>query len=204
MPRSIIALLVIISLSSCNILDNKVNEVIIENRYSMELPMTLTEAPGLNELASLQYRHFLNTYYVLVIDEPKSDLGPMLIENQLTNYYSDDFEGYSDIIHTNLEAALEEMQPTEMVDTLINGLPAKLMSFTGTVENLPLFYDMALVEGKTDYYQIMTWTLQSERNKCEESMHKILLTFKEVDGGFESIAPVENAKTAPSKSGSKR
>jgi hypothetical protein len=68
---------------------------------------------------------------------------------------------------------------SEMKNTKINGLNAKTQTFSGDVKGVNAFYEVALVEGKNHFYQILTWTLHSRKEEHHERMQKIIYSFSE-------------------------
>ena len=205
MIRAAILVLIIGCLTSCSVLENRTNVVEVEGRYSLEIPMMLTEVTNLHEEASLQYQHALHSYYVIVIDEPKSDMSEMLVENDLLDYYTDDFEGYADIIFNNFDVGLTELQTNGIEDTRIDGLPAKLLNFSGYMDDIHLYYQVGMIEGAERYYQIIVWSLFENKTDSEKTMLDIVHSFKKLNS--DGVKPVEQPagnNRPPQRSGNKR
>ncbi len=153
----------------------------IEDKYSISLPGFLVEAGiTLNEEASLEYMNAFMEFYVMVIDEPKSDIEKVLIDYELADLYLNNLKGYSELILDGLRQAVIVSQESDVVDTVINGLPARLLTINGTVEGIDIFYSLAYIEGKERYYQIFTWTLSEKETEYRDKMSTILYSFKEL------------------------
>lgn len=170
--KKIIAVgLLLVLLISC---DSKTEfqTVKIKNRYSLELPDFLSEAQNLNPDASLQYQNPLREFYVMVLDEPKTDFP---ISSKV------DLNAYRDILRPNLEASLEKPSFSPEKDTVINGLKAKLFTLSGTTEGLDIYYKFAYIESKTHFYQVLTWTLLNRKDQFSSDMDKIIASFKELE-----------------------
>ena len=73
-------------------------------------------------------------FYVMVIDEPKSNIHQVLIDYELADLYPNNLKGYSELILDGLKQAVIVSQESDVVDTVINGLPARLLTINGTVE----------------------------------------------------------------------
>ncbi len=69
------------------------------------------------------------------------------------------------------------------VDTLINGMAAKIATFRGDVNGVDLFYTMGVYEGARHFYQVHAWTAGKQQRFHEEKMMKMLYSLKELDGG---------------------
>jgi len=179
MKRFIILLIFISGLISC-LSDDSLQEITVENRYSISIPSFLKKAHDLNDDASLQYQHIFREFYVIVIDEPKSELKKALDDNNLTEFYSNDIEGYFDLLFNDFEQGVSAFRKSNLIDTLINNMPAKLLTVLGTVEDIDIFYYLAYIEGEKRYYQIMAWTLASREHQYKEKMRKIIYSLKEL------------------------
>lgn len=178
MGKIIFITLTSIILSSCQPSD-AVKTVTVENRYSVSIPSFLTEVHNLNEDASLQYQHAWKEFYVIVIDESKEEMEKALTVNNLTGSYSNDVDGYANLLLKGFEQAISVSSKSDLVDTLVNGMPAKLITISGRAEGINAYYALAFIEGKKHYYQIMTWTLDSKEYEYKENMNRILYSLKE-------------------------
>ncbi len=179
MQRYLLCLIGLLMLVACQDPD-KVQVVTIEDRYSLTLPAFLKEVSNLNEDASLQYQHAMKEFYVVVIDEPKTELQKALEDNGLTTLYSNNIDGFSDLLIDGMEDVVTIIKKSPVIDTMVNSMPARMVQIHGEIEGISAFYSIAYVEGKETYYQIMTWTLASKEKKHTEKMEKILYTLKEL------------------------
>lgn len=179
MKKLNILLFVCISLLACN---NKVENqtVVIDNKYSMELPDFLSKTTILNDEASLQYMNGLKELYIAVLDEPMSDFELALKENDLTDEYKNDLKGYSSLVIDTFKENLEIVSMSDPNQTTINGLPALIYTVKAKVENYVAYYNYVFIQGKKDYYQIITWTLDSKEDDHKEQMQTMISSFKEV------------------------
>src|SRR5699024_11005273 len=132
------------------------------------------------EDASLQYLHTWKEFYVIVIDESKSEMQKALIDNNLTDVYSNNIKGYSDLLLDGFEEEISIYNKSDITDTQINKMPARLLSISGRTEGLDVYYSLAFVEGKERYYQIMAWTLSNKESKYKAKMKKIMYSLKEL------------------------
>ena len=167
--KKIVALgLVLTLLISCDS-RTEYQTVKVKNKYSLELPDFLSEAQNLNPEASLQYQNPLKEFYVIVLDEPKTDF-PNPAEINL--------EEYRTILRENLKGTLQSPSFLNERDTVIKGLKAKLFSLTDQTGGLKIYYQFAYIESKTHFYQILTWTLEDRKDKFSNEMAKIIASFK--------------------------
>ncbi|RWZ85515.1 MAG: hypothetical protein EO766_16740 [Hydrotalea sp. AMD] len=147
MKNITILLLTILSLNSCQSGDEQ-QTVTIENKYSVAIPSFLTKASGLNDDASLQYQHAWKEFYVIVIDESKAEMQKALDDNNLSETYSNDIKGYSELLMNRFEQAISVSHKSEIVDTTINNMPARLLTISGRAEGIDAYYSLAYIQGK--------------------------------------------------------
>ncbi len=180
MKKINILLFIILALTGCQSGETE-QLVSIENKYSVSLPSFLKKAEtDLNEDASLQYLNMWKEFYIIVIDENQSELRKALIDNNLSNEYSDDINGYANLNLDGIESEVLINQKSELVKTEINEMPAILIDLNGKVNGIDVYYSLAFIEGKTRYYQIMLWTLSERETKYKKQMKKIIHSFKEI------------------------
>jgi hypothetical protein len=178
--RSIIArLCLLLVISSCQ-QEEKTQCIKVKQQYSVDLPAFMSRGSDLNENASLQFQNVQKELYIIVIEDLKVDLGKSLIENQLTADYSDDLKGYSKLIWGNFIQSMEVDEQSEQRDTIINGLPSRLLDIQGTNDGVKAFFKFALIEGKSNYYQLLVWTLPEKKQEFSSKMTRMIQSFREL------------------------
>jgi len=179
MRKTIFFILTIFLLQSCNSGEEE-QMISVGNKYSLSIPSFLTKVNNLNDDASLQYQHAWKEFYVIAIDESKDEMQNALIENNLTYTYKNNIEGYSKLIMDVFNDGLSNPYQSELIDTTINKMPAKLTTLSGTVEGIDVFYSIGIYEGKDSYYQVLAWTLKSKQYSYKTKMNKILYSLAEL------------------------
>lgn len=179
MQRLNIIILVIIFFTSCQSDETK-QVVTIENKYSISIPSFLTKVSNLNDVASLQYQHAWNEFYVIVIDESKEEMQKVLSENNLIGTYPNDINGYSSLLLNGLGENMKVTKKSKVINSIVNNMPARILTISAKVEGIDAFYTIAFIEGKNRYYQIMTWTLAKKESEYKEKMNQILHSLKEL------------------------
>jgi len=151
----------------------------VKGRYTLELPTFLNEATDLHSDASLQYKNGLKEFYVIVLDEDKNSVNKTFEDSDLG--YTSDLKGYADLLLANMAENSSFTAPPKLKDTSINKLRARVTSTSGIVDNIPVYWKIAYIEGKNRYYQLMVWTLTENQEEHEAQMEKIVQSFKETD-----------------------
>lgn len=172
-------LLVSAALFSCGLGDT-METVVVGDRYSISIPSFLTKTNALNDEASLQYQNTFKGFYVIVIDESIEEMHEALYDNDLTDEYSADIDGYSKVVLTGFLEALNITDTSDIMEAQIGGMPARTVSMTGLVSGLDVFYDVAFVQGSESYYQILTWTLAGSEKKYKSKMDEIINSLREL------------------------
>jgi hypothetical protein len=179
MKKTIFIIVGLLFLIACS-KSEKPQKIVIENRYSMEVPSFLVKATDLNKEASLQYQNVFLEFYVIVIDETKNEVLKSITDNNLSGDYSQDFNGYCKLIFDNYLNTLEIKNKSEISEYTINGLKAKKITIDGKYGGVEAYFYISLIEGKDTFYQIMTWTLQDKKDKYSGDMEKMVNTFREI------------------------
>lgn len=180
MKKMIGSLSLLLILIACK-QDNSTQTITIKKLYSLEIPQFLTVANHLHEDASLQYQNIFKEFYTIVIDEPSKDFDEMIVnEPSLTDYYTANLDGYSNLIVDNMKVTVEDGTFSEFTQTKINGNDARTISLEGTVEGIKVFYHLTFIKGKKQYYQIVNWTELKRKEDHLKFMENISSSFKEL------------------------
>jgi hypothetical protein len=153
--------------------------VTIQDRFSLDIPTSMSAAEGLHEDAVLGYQNPYKEMYVIVIDENEDDFTKAIKKAKLGKSYSHDLDGYAKIVSQNF--TIEEPKTTPYKDVTINGLPAKQMEITGKMSGHGIYYLLTVVKGKDHYYQVVAWTLLDKMEEHKPIFEKMVATFKELE-----------------------
>lgn len=173
------SLILLFLLTACSS-ETKINTVKVADKYSIDMPDYLTKTDDLNEDASLQYQNVIRECYAIVIDESKQELYDVIAASEELDDYPQSMEGYCKLIVDGMLEGAGMTDHTLEKDQTVNGLPAQFLTTTLEVEGYKVLYKIAMIEGKKDFYQIMTWTLASNAEKQGPDMDAILRSFKEL------------------------
>jgi hypothetical protein len=180
MRKTLIFILTLFFFQSCGSGEEE-QVIFVGNKYSLSIPSFLTKVNNLNDLASLQYQHAWKEFYVIAIDDSKEEMQKALIENDLTGLYENNIEDYSKLILNDYMESLSNSYLSEIIDTTINNMPAKLTTLSGTIEDgIDVFFSIGFYEGKDSYYQVFAWTLSSKKHSYKPKMNKILYSLAEL------------------------
>lgn len=160
--------------------DTSTRSVPINNQYAMRIPAMLSSTSRLNEDASMQYQNILRELYVIVIDEPIDEIKQAFSDFQLMDLDSMDLDGYAMLILDAFADNLSSHRTQGVVPAKINGLPARIAKVDARIQGHSVFYHIAIIEGEDHYYQIMTWTLASRKQRYAGVMNSMIQSFREI------------------------
>lgn len=137
------------------------------------MPTYMKPCTDIQKDASLQYQNLEKDIYAIVIDEKKVTMQNYDLNFNLDTYYNNiSSQGFSESIK-NGKISIPGRQE-------INGNKALVSDITGKLEENEVFYKFAVIESPFEFYQILTWTRASHREKMEKDMVKIIESFKEL------------------------
>lgn len=169
---------VIITFFICTFLSCSTSEpklITVSDIYQIEVPGDMsTMTTNINEEASLQYANLSKEKYLMIIHEDKYDFMETLeIVNQ-----SNIMQEFTNIMVQHYEESFNSV--ANAYDITFNGLLAKKIEITGTLEGIPLVWHTVLIEGEEYLYQICFWTLKSREDKHMQQLFNSAKTFIEV------------------------
>ena len=159
--------------------------VVVKNKYSINVPSFLSPTTKLSEDASLQYWNKTLDIAFQVVDEPKDDFVESI--DELNSELPDFGKGDSllDKLATVSLCNMFDMDKVEIgnyLDTKINGLNAiTLNAFQKrTFLKDALYGSFAYIEGKNDLYQILIISGGTSIRKLADKLEESISSFKEL------------------------
>jgi hypothetical protein len=164
--------------------DETTQTVVVNNRYSVELPSFLKQTTRLNDEASLQYWDKTIEFYTTVIDEDKEEFEGALKElKKRADNWEDTpiLDSMAAFSLQNMFEDLDKLIKSEFVETEINGLKALTFSILDKKRwSTSIYYQFGFIEGKDTLYQIISWTIGENANMFKDKMEKIIFSFNEL------------------------
>jgi len=184
--KSVVSLsLILISLLGCQSEKKYEIKTVSTSGFTIDIPVFLKKTDFLHEEASLQYQDVIREYYTLVIEEPIEEYQAMVdIEDYFKENYTADLDGYTQLVRENMLEILEIYEKTDIYHTSINGMPANTFEISGKIQDLDVFYTIAYIEGDDTFYQVVNWTLLSNKKDFAPIMRNTIKSFKEKNNSF--------------------
>ena len=136
--------------------------------FSLEVPSQARENKSMNEDAAVCYVNLIKGLYTMVIEEDKEIFAQMLSDEGLSDYYTPDLAGYNSVV---LDAWGNDVDGLDIIsdidsDTLVvNALPRISNTFTIISDGVHFMYDIACIEGKRNYYQLVFFCQEKDMKK---------------------------------------
>ncbi|MEL7534262.1 MAG: hypothetical protein AAFN10_23355 [Bacteroidota bacterium] len=155
------ALILLVSFGGCSQVTYE--RVIVDERFSLEVPSYLEIQEDMHEDAPLQRGNvYESTYLVGRYDSLPEG------ETDLEAYYLNTFQQILPGI------------PVPYPDSIqVDGKLALHVQAAGSYSNRTLIYDLTLIQGETFLYQVLSWTEEKEAAKHLNDMRRIWQSFSE-------------------------
>jgi len=165
MKKIVCITILTLSLASCSRV--KWATVTVNDKYTMQLPDYLESGTFYPE-ASLQYKNEEREVYLVVLDESKSQFKEYGLDYDLTTYFK---------VAANKFDSTGKINPNKI---RIGQDSARTAEFTGTVGGNAVYYKMATIESKGNFYKMLIWMLMRDKEKYTADVDRILNSFREV------------------------
>ena len=123
----------------------------------------------LAEDATVQLANLFTEAYLIIYTEPKSTLP------------NHDLSSFGNAVRDSIADNLNKPNFKYLGSTTVNGKQALHYRIAGSVDNIDLVYLVTVVESKTNFYQIITWSLESRFTRNEGDFKNVIASFKEKD-----------------------
>lgn len=138
-----------------------------DGKFQLTVPGGWSENASLNDQADIKAANKIEEVYVIVITEAKSDFAGEMSLDEFTR-----------ITREAILANLESPDSTEPRPVTVNGNPARAYEIQGAVKNVKLAYLVTTVGTTDHYHQIITWTLQSRKDKNQKVLQEVIDSFR--------------------------
>jgi hypothetical protein len=138
-----------------------------DGKFQLTVPGGWQENSALNDQADIKAANKIEEVYVIVITESKADFTGEISLDEFTR-----------ITRDALIANLESPDATEPRPVTVNGNSARAYDLQGAVKNVKLAYLVTTVETADHYHQVITWTLQSRKDKNLKVLQEVIDSFR--------------------------
>lgn len=154
--------------------------------FEMEIPFQMEQMDELNPIASLEYGYTeslggeVKENYVIVIPHLRSEL-----EAETPDFHYN-VENYSALSITTL---MQDKSSYEIINDVaqeeINGMPAMVHEIEASIQvsdslSVDAYYMLGVYEGVDAFYQVLLWTVQSQKDDFRSDMRHMIYSFREL------------------------
>jgi hypothetical protein len=139
-----------------------------DNKSQITVPDTWTPFPPKyrNDIAVIEMGDIRHERYVMVISYAKADIA--------------DLAAFEQVVLENTKVIVQDAAVGARRTLTIGELPAAQYVITGTVAGVKVVYWYTLVDGKSGWYEVVGWTLQSKKDQEEGQIGQVINSFREI------------------------
>ena len=160
--------------------------VVVQNRFSIDVPSFLEPTTRFGEDASVQYWSRTLDVSFQVIDEPKQEFVDAIEElrNELPGFEEDNtlLDHMATMVLSNLFDDIDKVEIENYQRIVINGLKAVMLNAfqKRTFFKDALYGSLAFIEGKDTLYQIIILSGGTSILKLSDKLEQSIYSFKEL------------------------
>jgi hypothetical protein len=141
----------------------------VKGLYSVCIPLSLSEIKGLNPDASLQYMNPKDNIFIIVIDEPISDLIKVEADYSLKNYLKFAIDNMGDL-ENRVVGSPESIN--------INGVEALQTRISGRYDGKDYEFRLVVLKGRTHMFQLLEWNGAGLKEKKKKAVNDMIMSFR--------------------------
>lgn len=140
-----------------------------DGKCQVSVPKTWGKKDGLNEKAIIQIMDSAKDSYLICIPYNKSDFASTMDVSQFTK-----------LTQTEMNSISKDCKISNEEDITVNNSKSKYYEAQGEVQSQKVTYSVVVTEGKSSYYEILTYCYTSKIDTNRTLFKNILKTFKEI------------------------
>jgi hypothetical protein len=142
--------------------------------FYVSLPDYMKKTSGLNSSSTIQYKNTVKDVYGFIIEDNKEELELSEITySSLTEFY-DEFIG--DFLKDEEKRVVSK--PKTQVKGAINFIEADVTYYDKEAA-MDIYYLVGIVETKSAYYKVLSWTSAANKDKFKADFQKILYSVRD-------------------------
>ncbi|MBK9191172.1 MAG: hypothetical protein IPM77_06460 [Crocinitomicaceae bacterium] len=150
--------------------------------FTIDLPSRMKFEPSLNPDANLQYAFAEETdlgtkeHYVIVLVQYKDSIPDY--DDESSEFSIEEFGNRAS---SDLGNSLDEYEifTAEPEVEEVNGLSCIRYEMSGGMGDVKIYYQIAVYKGDKAFYQLVTWTLENQKEEFKGDMDRMISSFKE-------------------------
>ncbi len=140
--------------------------------YTLDIPDYMTRTYELNDVATLQYYNNPKEIYTVVIDDSKDHLESLGIKFASSEDFLNDFVA-------DYKTEFENRKLGKVKTFTANGNNHAQVELTWTEDDQDLYMLITMVESKSSFYKILSWTLAENKKQYKPDLLTIASSLKD-------------------------
>lgn len=175
MKRTITSLSIILAFITTNIFaQTNLKEYKVGHVVSVSLPDYMSKTMGLNSSSILQYKSTVKDVYGFIIEDNKEELTLVEMNYSSINEFCEDFA--KDFLKDEKKKTFSYPEYKKIGD--INFAEFDATYYDKEVKT-EIYYLIGIVETKTSYYKVLSYTSKENKDKFKADFQKILYSLKD-------------------------
>jgi hypothetical protein len=171
---SILATTAALFVSIIAIGQTKFNSQKVGNVFNIDIPDYMNRTVGLNDVATVQYKNSVKDIYTIVIEDSKEELAIADIFYSSLKEFQEEFE--KDFIKEEEKRTSSTPLFTTKND---NNFVEYEVSYYDEELKIEVYYLVGIVETKSHFYKVLSWTNLANKDKFKVDFQKILYSLKQ-------------------------
>lgn len=142
--------------------------------FDINLPDYMNKTAGLNDVAAIQYKNEVKDVYGIIIFDTKEELKLVELNYSSINEFYDDF--INGFLIDEDQKTISKSKSQKIGE--INFIECDA-SYYDKQENIEIYYLVGIVETKTSFYKVLSWTLIENKDKFKSDFQKILYSLRD-------------------------
>lgn len=161
-------------MSTITFAQTKMKEYKAGHIFNISIPDYMSKTADLNSSAAIQYKNEVKDIYGIVIYDTKEELGLLDMNYTSVNEFYEDF--IKDFLKDEEKRDISKSKTTKKGD--INFIETDASYFDKEINN-SIYYFVGIVETKTTFYKVLSWSSLQDKDKYKADFQKILYSVKE-------------------------
>ena len=169
----ILATVAMIFISTLTVGQTKFNLQKAGNIFDIEIPNYMNRTVGLNDVATVQYKNSAKDIYTIVIEDSKEELA-------IADIYYSSLKEFQDEFEKDFVADGKRRTSSQPIFKTINNVNFVEYDVTYYDEELKIevYYLVGIVETKSHFYKVLSWTNLASKNEFKPDFQKILYSLE--------------------------
>ncbi len=173
-PSNIIQILFITLISNISFGQTKFIQQKAGHIFYLDIPDYMTKTVGLNDVASIQYKSSVKDIYTIAIEDSKEDLAILEIHYSTINEFQEEFA--NDFLNNEDKRTISKAIFKSKDNTNFAEFEASYFDKDAQIE---IYYLIGIIETKTHFYKVLSWTTMENKDKYKADFQKIIYSLKD-------------------------